>query len=145
MTDQIVEIPGIKYGSQRTLGLDTGFRDATADFLRHRWPTNTAKQTARAFDLTLDRAREAVAGRCSLTTLEQIFKRGGFPVALPIVAAVIGQSLARYIRDLWVNHAENGERIAALWGGGRPLPADRHFADPDDALPDRHRRRAGAD
>jgi hypothetical protein len=146
MTDVLVEIPLTKTGNQRDLALDTGFRDVVADYLRRRWPTGTAKMAAREFDLTVDRAREAVAGRVSLTTLEQIFKRGGFAVALPIVAAVIGQSLAHYFREMRTHHETNGRRLAALlWS--HP-PGDDPGSDggawgpgmaPDDELPARRR------
>lgn len=114
-----MEISSGKWESQRKLGLDLGFRDATADYLRRRWPTHTAKNAARTFNLTHDRAREAVAGRISLTSLEQMFKVGGFAVALPIVAAVIGQSIAAYLRQQMAQaakaaeHAEQHERLAA--------------------------------
>lgn len=111
-----MEIPSNKRQSQRTLELDKGFRDVLADYLTRRWPTGTAKHAAREFDLSLARSREAVAGRVSLTTLERIFKRGGFAVALPIVADVIGHSLARYFRELREAHDESGKRLTALFG-----------------------------
>jgi hypothetical protein len=133
MTGVLVEIPNIKWESQRTLKLDKGFREVVADYLRRRWPSHTAKNAARTFDLSMDRAREAVAGRVSLTTLEQIFKRGGFSVALPILADVIGQSLARYFRELRTAHDEQGEHIAALVGDLRPLGADPAARDTDAA------------
>jgi hypothetical protein len=146
MTDVLVEIPRNKWQGQRNLALDTGFRDVVADYLTRRWPAGTAKMAAREFDLTVDRAREAVAGRVSLTTLEQIFKRGGFAVALPIVAAVIGQSLAHYFREMRTHHETNGRRLAALlWS--HP-PGDDPGSDggawgpgmaPDDELPARRR------
>jgi hypothetical protein len=114
MRADVVEIPRTNLGKQRTLRLDKGFRDVVADYLRRRWPSHTAKNAARAFDWTLDRAREAVAGRISLTSLEQMFKRGGLQVALPIVADVIGQSLAQHLREMRTQHETNGRRLAAL-------------------------------
>lgn len=116
MNGAVLEIPHTKCENQRNLSLDKGFRDVLADYLRRRWPSGTAKHAAREFSLTLDRAREAVAGRVSLTTLEQIFQRGGFSVALPIVAAVIGQSLAHYFREMRTAHDESGRRLTALFG-----------------------------
>jgi hypothetical protein len=111
-----VEIPRTKMGKQHTLKLDKGFRDVLADYLRRRWPSGTAKYAAREFDISLDRAREAVAGRVSLSTLERIFQRGGLSVALPIVADVIGQSLAHYFREMRTAHDESGKRLTALFG-----------------------------
>lgn len=130
MRAALVEIPGNKFEIQRKLGLDKGFRDVLAEYLIRRWPSGTAKHAAREFDLSLARAREAVAGRVSLTTLERIFKRGGFSVALPIVADVIGQSLARYFRELREAHDEQGVRIAALAGDRWPVGPDPVAGDP---------------
>lgn len=133
MNGVLVEIPHNKWANQRNLKLDRSFRDVLAEYLRRRWPTATAKMTARQFDLSMDRAREAVAGRVSLTTLERIFQRGGFAVALPIVAEVIGQSLARYFRELRAAHDEQGDRIASLVGDHLPVGADHPSVDPDAA------------
>lgn len=125
-----MEIPHKKWETQRKLKLDRGFRDVVADYLNRRWPTGTAKYAARTFDISMDRAREAVAGRVSLTTLEQIFKSGGFGVAIPILAEVIGHSLARYFRELRTAHDEQGDHIAALVGDWLPVAADRPAGDP---------------
>jgi hypothetical protein len=133
MTGAVVEIPHNKWASQRNLKLDKGFRDVLAEYLRRRWPSGTVKHAAREFDLSMDRAREAVAGRVSLTTLERIFKRGGFAVALPILADVIGQSLARYFRELREAHDEQGDRIAALVGDRWSVGADRAAGGSDPA------------
>lgn len=129
MTGAVVEIRQSNREIPRRLSLDKGLRDAVADHLRHRWPAGTAKFAARAYDLTLDRAREAVAGRASLTTLEAIIKRGGWPVALSILADVIGLSVAQHIAEMRARHEEHGKRLAALWSdpGGRS-GADRRVA-----------------
>lgn len=124
-----MEIPRNFRANQRNLRLDKGFRDAVAEMLRQRWPSGTAKHAARAFNLSLDRAREAAAGRASLTTVEQIVKQGGPPVALPILEAVWGGSLAHYFAELRKAHEDHGERLAALFGDGRV----RSPGDPDRA------------
>lgn len=116
MTGAVVEIRHTKWESQRNLGLAKGLRDSVADHLRRRWPTNTAKNAARTYSLTLDRAREAAAGRASLTTLETIFKVGGWPVAVAILADVIGYSIAHYFADIRKRHNEAGNRLATLFG-----------------------------
>jgi len=109
-----VEIPSIKWEKQRTAALDKDFKHAVADFLRRRWPTGTAKETARTYDLSLDKAREAVAGRASLTTVEQIMKRGGWSVTLVIMTEVLGQQLAQHLTEIRVSHDRNAQRLAAL-------------------------------
>ena len=113
--------------SSRNSRVDKGIRDVVAELLRQRWPTGTAKEAARAFDLTVDRAREAVQGRASLTTVEQIIREGGPPVALPIIEAVWGGSLGHYFAELRKSHDAHGERLAALVfdpGGGGGPPRD---------------------
>lgn len=116
MTGTLVALHTDKRDFSHALRLDKGVRDALADHLRLRWPTHTAKHAAREYDLTLDRAREAVAGRASLTTVERIIKRGGFAVALPLIEAITGQSLASHFRDMRAAHEENGRRLAAMFG-----------------------------
>jgi hypothetical protein len=107
-------------GKSGKLPLDKALRDATADYLRRRWPSNTAKHAAKAFDLSLPRAREAVAGNASLTTLEGIIKTGGWSVALPILGEVIGHHVDQHFIEMRKSHADHGRRIAALFGDGRP-------------------------
>jgi hypothetical protein len=130
MTEAIVFFPRIKGQSSHIFGLDKSFQDATADYLRRRWPQGTAKNAAREFGLSLDRAREAVRGRPSMTTVERIFKQGGLAVALPILEEVVGQSIAHHLRELRGVHEENGRRLAALAGDCGPVP-DRRSFDPD--------------
>ena len=119
MTESYVAISHQKREIPHRLNLDRGFRDAVSDHMRHRWPSGTAKHAAKTYDLTLDRARDAVAGRCSLTTLEQIVKRGGWPVGLSILAAVIGYGVEQYISEQRVIHEERWGRFTALFGDGR--------------------------
>jgi hypothetical protein len=114
MRASVLEIPSIKLEKQRKMRLDKGLREAVAEYLRRRFPSGTAKSAAREFDLTADRAREAVAGRASLTTIEAIIKRGGWSVALPILAEVIGQQIARHLIELRQHHEANAGRLAAL-------------------------------
>lgn len=131
MRANVLEISPRDAGKIPRLGLDKGFKDAVADHLKHRWPYGTAKLAAKAYRLTPDRARDAVAGRCSLTTIEQIFKAGGWSVALPIIADVIGHAIAAHVAEMRAQHDENTRRFAALGGGLRSLGADPGDLDPD--------------
>ena len=126
-----MEIPHNKWAIQRNLKLDKGFRDALADLWRARWPSNTAKHAARAYGLSLDRAREGVAGRASLTTLEQVVKRGGVLEGVMLIDAVAGQTLAQAQAELRKSHDEQGRRIAALVSNPFAVGPDRSFSDPD--------------
>lgn len=131
MTVITMDVRRTKRDAQRRLELDKGFRDALADLCRRRWPTGTAKNAARAFDLTLDQGRSIVAGKASLTSLEQVIKNGGWQVVFPLMAEVIGHSAEQYIVGARKSNEENGERLAALvWNmralapSGEPDPAD---------------------
>lgn len=114
MTGVLVEIRRNKLPLQRNLGLDKSFRDALADYCRRRWPSNTAKNAARAFGWSVEQGRGAVAGRASLTALEQAIKNGGWSVVFPLVAEVIGQSAEQYIIEARKANEERGERFASL-------------------------------
>jgi hypothetical protein len=117
-----VEIPNAKWETQRKFELPLSMREAIADHLRSRWPQHTAKNAARTYDVSLDRAREAAAGRASMTTFEAMIQRGGLSVALPIVEAVAGQSIAQHLREMRTAHEENGRRLASLFGPGGSGP-----------------------
>lgn len=81
-----------------SLGLDRATRDALATYVRLRWAQHTAKHVAAEWDLTLDEAKGLVAGRTSLATLDRIFKhkRGGWAVILPVMGAVVGQTIEQF-------------------------------------------------
>jgi hypothetical protein len=78
-----------------------GLRDAMSALCRVRWPTNTAKQAAREWTLTLDEAKGVVAGRTSQATLDKIFKHknGGWRIAIPLMSAVIGHELDGFLAN----------------------------------------------
>lgn len=105
-----------KVETPRIPGLDRGLREAAATLLRTRWPTNTAKQAARAYGLSLDQAKEAARGRASLGAIERIMQAGDMSDALHIVEAVRGQSIANHFREMRAAHEANGRRLAALFG-----------------------------
>lgn len=130
MTGTLVEIRHNKWPAQRKLALDTGTRDAMADYWRLRWPSNTAKLGAREFGLTLDQGRSVVAGKASLTTIDQIEKAGGWPVIFAVKALVIGQGADQFLSELKATHHDQAERLAALTGDHWPLrPSGTDAAD----------------
>ena len=145
MRADVVEIPRIKWETQRKLGLDKSFREAVRDHLRETWPSGTAKHAARAYGLSVDKAREAAAGRASLTSIERIFKRGGPPVFLPILEEVWGERLARYFAEMRETYEQHGARLAAITGAWGDLGADRDSVGSDCDLPTRDGRRAFSD
>jgi len=132
MTESAVAIIHGGRDFSRTLRLDKSFRDSIADHLKRRWPTNTAKSVAKEYGLTLDRARDVLAGRGSLTTIEAIIKRGGFAVALPLLEEVIGKTLAQHLRELQHEHEAQGARIAQIRRDLLSVAGSRSFAPADD-------------
>lgn len=131
--------------NQRKLSLDKGFRDSVADYLGRLYPSNTAKLTARRFDLTLDQARGAVAGKASIATIERIIKTGGWSVAVAILADVIGHSITRYFINLRASHDKNDEHFAALGRSLFHLAPDRRDLSAGVDLPQTERRRFDGD
>lgn len=104
----------IKRPRQQALRLDTCTRDALADICRERWPAGTAKLAAREWRLTLDQGRSVVAGRASQTTIDQIFKAGGWPVYFAVGARVLGRGADQYLSELRADHEEQTRRAAGL-------------------------------
>jgi hypothetical protein len=106
--------------AQRSLGLDRASRDSVAAYCRAEWPSNTAKNVARAWDLSLDEARGVVAGRASQATIDKIFKHpnGGWRVVLPVLGAVIGHGVDVFFRQQMLEaakaaeHAQRHEQLA---------------------------------
>lgn len=108
-----VEIRHNGVGNQQSLGLDRALRDALATYCRLRWPQHAAKHAAREWDLTLDEAKGVVAGRTSIATLDRIFKhkRGGWSVVLPVLGAVVGETIHDHFRNQ-IREAANDQRVA---------------------------------
>jgi hypothetical protein len=131
MRAAVVEIPHINWETQRKLELDKSIREAVRDHIRARWPNGTAKEAARAYRSSVDQAREACAGRASLSFLERIIKRGGPSHFLPIMEQVWGGSIARYWIEIGATHEEHGRRLAAVFGVAADLGADRPAVDTD--------------
>lgn len=114
-----VEVLQPKAGFQHSKVLDTAFRDALAEHFKAKYPT--AKHLAKALDLTVDEAKGVLARRTSLRTFEAILKHrnGGWSVLLPVMTAVIGESLDQHISKQRTEHAEQDRRRDALLRGLR--------------------------
>lgn len=94
--------------------VDKSIRDVLADHFRRLYPANGTKLLAKDFGLSLDEAKGVLAGRCSLNSLNHIIKRGGWSVLLPVMGAVIGESLDQHIEKQREDHAEQDRRRDAL-------------------------------
>lgn len=80
------------------LGGKLNTRESLSTYCRVRWPHATAKWAAHEWDLSLDEARGIVAARASQATIDKILEhgRGGWPVALSVLAGVIGHGVGSY-------------------------------------------------
>lgn len=141
MTVVLMEKMHGKRESQHRLALDKATRDAVSDLARRQWPLKTASYAAQAWRLTESEARGVVAARASQTTIDKIFKNGGWSVIFPVMAEVIGQSADAYLIEKRAAHEDHARRLAALCGDSGSMPAPRHSDPPDDrsALDERPR------
>lgn len=114
-------------GSNPLLLLDRQSRDALATYVNLRWPVGTRKAVAKEFGLSIDAARTVCEGTPSQTTIDKIWKspRGGWRVALPILGAVIGQSIEDFYQQEAKEHAAQARRHASLARDLRALRSSR--------------------
>lgn len=98
------------------LSLDRATRDALATYARLRFPTGTAKHVAAEWGLTLDEARGLILGRTSLATLDRIWKhpKGGWSVLIPVMGAVVGETVDVFIEKERERHEQQAARLGAL-------------------------------
>jgi len=105
-------------------------RDALSTYARLRWPTNTVKQAAREWELSIDEGRAVAAARASQATLDKILrhKNGGWAVALPVLGAVIGEGVDEFITAERKRHAQAALRERALLRDLRALAPARRLS-----------------
>lgn len=107
--------------------LDRQSRDALARYVSLRWPIGARKAVAKEFGLSIEAARTVCEGNPSQTTIDKIWKspRGGWRVALPVLGAVIGQTIEDFYSQEAKAHAEQARRHASLARDLRALRAPR--------------------
>lgn len=88
----------------RTLG------EAMADIARHRYPRDTAKHIARAWDIDASTATNVVRGHCSERTLTKAFKAEGWALISALGAVITGESYAQYEERKLQSIIEEGAR-----------------------------------
>ena len=138
-----MEFFGFFGGDCPKLGLARQTRDALALYVALRWPTGRRKSVAAEFGLSDDEARSVCEGAPSATTIDKIWKspRGGWTVALPVLGAVIGQTVKDFHKQEAAQHAAQARRHASLARDMRALRTSRPGAAVElDARPSTGRR-----
>lgn len=82
------------------LGLDRSMADALAVYVQQTFPSiGRRKAVAAEWGLGTEEARTVIEGRPSKATLDRIWKHenGGWRVLIPVMGAVVGQSVDAFI------------------------------------------------
>lgn len=101
MTGVAMEIWGYDGAKSPKFPLDGDLDVALAAYCKARWPVGTRKAIEREWDLSVDEAKAAAEGRASKRIINKIWThgRGGWAVALPVLAGVIGQPVQAFFED----------------------------------------------
>lgn len=122
-----MEILGGGGAFRPTIPLTRQTRDALARYVELRWPLNRRKHVAKEWGLTPDQARAVCEATASASTIDHIWKHknGGWAVLLPVLGAVIGESLDQHLEAERKAHIERAQRLGALVDYLRPVGMDR--------------------
>ncbi len=72
-------------------------REALAIYARRTWPLNTSGQAAKAWGLPKTTTSNLLKGHASDATVTAVLRAGGWPLAMAVVGATIGQSLEDHL------------------------------------------------
>lgn len=127
MAVSYMEILGGNGVSRPTLTLTRHTRDALAKYCELRWPLNRRRHVQREWGLSPDQARAVCEATASASTIDHIWKHknGGWAVLLPVLGAVIGESLDQHLEAERKAHIERAQRLGALVDYLRPVGVDR--------------------
>lgn len=127
MTVTHMEILGSVGGSRPNALQLRATRDALSKYCELRWPRGRRKAVEAEWELTADEARSVCEGVAGATTIEKIWKHplGGWAVALPVMASVIGHSVDEFLIAERRKHVETAQRHRALVRDLRALAPDR--------------------
>lgn len=144
MTVTHMEILGSVGGSRPNALQLRATRDALATYSALRWPTGRRKAVESEWDLSPDEARSVCDAAAGITTIEKIWKhpRGGWAVALPVMASVIGHGVDEFLIAERRKHVETAQRHRALVRDLRALAPDRGDAASERSVQPARERRA---
>lgn len=99
MSVGVLEIMGRDRADRAILGLDRPTREALKIYCERRWPVGRRKAIEREWGLSPDQARGVMDGTPSTSTIDTVWKRGGWAVVLPILGAVIGHGVGEFFAE----------------------------------------------
>lgn len=94
-----LEILGRDGADATILGLDRATREALVIYCARRWPIGRRKAVEREWRLSPDEARGIIEGTASWSTVDKVWKRGGWAVILPILGAVVGHGVGEFFAE----------------------------------------------
>ena len=89
-------------------------RDALANYCTGRWPVGRRKAVEREWGLSPDEARGVIEATASAATIDKVWRAGGWAVALPVLSAVIGESLEDFMQTERRKQLETASATGAL-------------------------------
>jgi hypothetical protein len=88
-------------------------REALGLYARRTWPLNTSGHAAKAWGIDKATAANLLKGHASDTTITRILRANGWSMAIPVLGAVIGQSLEDHVTNEIRKVADEREAFAA--------------------------------
>jgi hypothetical protein len=131
--DDIMDLDG------QILPFSRDLREALAIYARRTWPLNTSGHASQAWKIPKTTAANLLKGHASDATITAVLRAGGWPLALAVVGATIGQSLDDFIASekarLRHERAQHEERERRLVEVAEHLLARRPVASAGGAEP----------
>lgn len=104
-------------------------------YVRRRFPGNTAKRVAQAWDLDVTTATNLTKGHASERTITKALRAEGWPLVMALGEAVTGDTYEDHLHHIIEEHARAKERMERRRATVRDLEARAsRFADLDAGL-----------
>lgn len=91
---------------------DRSMGELLAQFVRKRWPRDTAKTVARKWGVDPSTATNLIKGHASERTISKAIQAEGWPLIMALGEAVTGRSYADFLQDI-IHETERARESAA--------------------------------
>ncbi len=116
---------------------DRSMGELLAEFVRRRWPRDTAKHVSKAWGLSPDTATNITKGHASERSISKALKAEGWPLLMALGEAMTGQAYDQFLQEAANEQQRAAERARARQDHIRHLEARAgrlvHFLDGPDA------------